>query len=197
MRPIEFDKLLSGKPHSLSKDEVDKMLTSSSGKYCILPKESLLEEISCRIDSWILDVAGRRDFQHTFNVNLRRYLHKSKLQWERLSVERQREIKYEVTNLILQQKREELLSLERTSASISKDLYWQFEESLKDRAETFPNWLAEHLKKFKRTVETFRTKAEENAKSLVKETVNKHAVAGINDLELRLKKVGYFQVDKV
>ena len=189
-RPTEFDRLRSGKPHNLSKEEVEKML-SSSGKYSLLSKpEQLLEEISYRVDSWILDVSGRRDFQHAFNVSLHRHLKKNNDVWEKLTAEEQKKNKYEVTKTILQEKREEFLSAERTSAAISKDLYLQYREALKDRSQEFDTWLSFHLTKFKETVEGFRVRAEKNSKAMAKEAASKTAVAGLNNIEQQLKEVG-------
>lgn len=189
MRSTEFERLRSGKPHNLSKEEVDKML-SSSGKYPLLSKEQLLEEISYRIDSWILDVSGRRDFQHAFNVKLHRNLKTEKLIWEKLTAEEQKKLKYEVTKTILQEKQEEFHSKERTSAMISKDLYWRYREALKDRSQEFDAWLADHLTKFKETIDGFRLRAEKTSKAMVKDAASKAAVAGLNNIEKQLKEVG-------
>jgi hypothetical protein len=190
MRSTEFERLRSGKPHNLSQEEVDKML-SSSGKYSLLSKEQLMEEISYRIDSWILDVSGRRDFQHAFNVKLHRNLKTEKLIWEKLTAEEQKKHKYEVTKTILQEKQEEFLSKERTSAMISKDLYWRYREALKDRLQEFDVWLADHLTKFKETIDGFRLRAEKMSKAMVKDAASKAAVAGLNNIEKQLKEVWF------
>ena len=188
LKPKEFDRLLSGKPHHLSKDEIEKML-AANGKYSILSKDQLLEEISYRVDSWILDISGRRDFQHAFNISLHRRLRQTETIWDKLSLEEQRNMKFEVTNIVLKEKREELLSAERTSAMITKDLYFKFQESLKDRTQKFSSWLNDHLDKFKKSIEDFRKKTEESAKAAAHENLGKTAVAGLNDVETQLKEV--------
>ena len=94
--PEEFKKAIDGKPYQLSKDIINKILEKSK----ILSVEHLQEEIDCRINSWILDISGRRDFKHVFNIKLRKWLKKVNLsehKWLGLSEEKQKEIKKSIT----------------------------------------------------------------------------------------------------
>ena len=183
----EFELLKSGKSHNLSKEEVDRIL--STGKHSLVKEKQLLEEISYRVDSWILDLSGRREFQHAFSISLRRYLSKNNLVWEKLTAEEQKKHKHVVTNTILQEKKEEFLTAERTSAKISKDLYLQYREALKDIFKPFNSWLQSHLKVFKENIDTFREKLEENSKAIVLKAASKGSVAGLNNVEQKLKEV--------
>ena len=82
-KPKEFEKLLSGeRPHSLSKGDVEAMLRKCNG---LIPHDLLRRVLQLKIDAWRLDVAGRRDFQHHFNVRIRQWLMKTETKWKHLS----------------------------------------------------------------------------------------------------------------
>jgi hypothetical protein len=79
-KPKEFAKILSGNcATTLGKEEIELYLRNHS----ILPEEALMQEIEYRIEGWILDMDGRRDFQHQLNMKIRTYI------WEELIMKQQ------------------------------------------------------------------------------------------------------------
>jgi hypothetical protein len=189
LKPKEFEKALEGKQHHLTREEIIKIIP----KYNLLTAEELQDELSFRLDCWILDISGRRDFQHAFNINLRKVLLKSDENWHKVSVKRRKEINDAITEKILLEKKEELLSSERTNSAISIDLFWQFEESLKKKVMIWTEWIKEHRVECKRNIELFKRKMSENTKKSINLTVKRKSVAGLNDVEQQLKEVFFFE----
>lgn len=200
-KPKEFERALSGLNHPLGKEDIELMLRT----YSVLPPEVLQQEVECRIESWLLDMDGRRDFQHELNVNLRRWIwtkvrdEKIKLPtaekgywhvWQSLPEDQKKVVKADILNMIIQQKREELLSKERTKQVITRELYWKFDEK-RGSSSTY-NWmtfLSNHIKSFKKALEDFRVNENDRLKRLASVKSKKKTVAGLSEVESKLKKM--------
>jgi len=199
-KPKEFERALNGLNHPLMKEDIELMLRT----YSILPPEILQQEVECRIESWLLDMDGRRDFQHELNVNLRRWIwnkvRDDKLKipttekgywhvWESLSEDNKKVIKGDILNMIIQQKREELLSKERTKQLITKELYWKFDEKRGNSRDNWTTFLSNHIKSFKKVLEDFRLTENDRLKRLAEVKSKKKTVAGLSEVESKLKKM--------
>jgi hypothetical protein len=201
-KPKEFERALSGLNHPLGKEDIELMLRT----YSVLPPEVLQQEVECRIESWLLDMDGRRDFQHELNVNLRRWIwnkmrdEKIKLPtaekgywhvWESLPEDQKKVVKGDILNMIIQQKREELLSKERTKQVITRELYWKFDEKRgsSSRGDNWTTFLSNHIKSFKKALEDFRVNENDRLKRLAAVKSKKKTVAGLSEVESKLKKM--------
>lgn len=218
MKPEEFKKAISGKPYQITKDDMNNLLE----KHKLLSPEELQEEVTCRINSWILDISGRRDFKHIFNTKLRKYLSREKLseeKWKRMSEEHQREVKKSISDEALNEKKEDLLSSERTGYEITKDLFWKYDAFVKEAQKgakilaqkkkdadkksladeifstnkpqeiLWSKWKADHLKSFKKNVEDFRIRSTETQEKINSTKYHKSKVAGLSSLEAQLEKI--------
>jgi hypothetical protein len=150
--PRELVKALSGYPHSLSRDDITRMAKLFSW----LPFEILLQEVECRLESWVLDLDGRRDFQHALNVSIRHWMWSHVLgmggkngaktsnteykqdeqrcwrQWKSLPEGERVGVKARIVDTIIGERRAELLMAERTKQTITKELFWRYEAENKE-----------------------------------------------------------------
>jgi hypothetical protein len=75
-KPKEFRRALTGKPHSLSKPDLNRILEGNE----IIPEKILHAEVIHRAHSWVLDTSGRRDFSHLLNIEMRKWEMKRKME---------------------------------------------------------------------------------------------------------------------
>jgi hypothetical protein len=167
-KPKEFEKALNGQAHPLCKEDIELMLKT----YNVLPAEVLQKEVECRIESWLLDMDGRRDFQHALNVKIRHWIWTKKIKdekvplpksekgywqiWQKLPENEKKAVKASILSTIIQEKRAELLSQERTKLAITKELYWKFDADRQKREIKWKTWLDDHITKFKKDLDDFR-----------------------------------------
>eukprot|EP01039_Chlorochromonas_danica_P002431 gene2431-2664_t len=194
-KPKELQRALLGQPHSLTRDDVRLLLTphsqqvltdastgslggdsTSSGvdpaiqkkRTTILPTEVLEQEIELRLQLWVLDADGRRDFQHQMNIKLRTFLHKElqqstapssssyaasssaaakagktadevfRAQWAKLAHDRRKEIKSAIVRELLDEHRELLRSQERNEGTLSIELFLQFTKHNQEQPTRLP-----------------------------------------------------------
>ena len=207
IRPREFEKALSGAPHSLNQAAVELLLRNRTNR--VLPAEVLQQEVECRVESWLLDMDGRRDFPHEMNVHIRKWIwNKIKTEgltisskdkkgnwkvWQQLPAAEKQKVRTEVLNTIIKEKREALLASERSNFTITEDLYKQFDrqrpkEGSMQTPISWTAWLDEHLRKFKRTLEDFRRSEKTRMQRLAAETARRKSVAGLNEVRSKLLK---------
>jgi hypothetical protein len=200
VKPIEFEKSLNGQPHvELSKEDIEAMLQT----YNIVPAEVMKKEIECRIQSWLLDTDGRRDFQHELNVKIRNWISSKKVDtkklpanergywqiWQRMPEEEKKTEKAAMLNKMIEKKRAELQAQESEGQVITKELYWKFAAEAQNSKTVWSTWLDKHISNFQRTLEDFcRTDQERQQKLSTKENKLK-AVASLNEVQNKLKKV--------
>jgi hypothetical protein len=109
------------------------------------------EIIQLRLNHWINDIDGRRDFSHALNMKIhmeKRKREKTDEPWGRLTEHEQKEIISGLKSSVINEKREELRSSERETASITKDLFWIFDKYCREKnyqsTTTFGKWLIDH-----------------------------------------------------
>jgi len=199
VKPREFEKALNGKNHPLSKEDIELMLKT----YNVLPADIAAQEVECRIESWLLDMDGRRDFQHELNVKIRHWIWNKKSQekikmptnekgywmiWQKLPDEEKKAVKAEICSTIIEEKRQELLAQERTDLMITKELYWKFDEERKLKEWKWNAWLPEHIAKFKSDLENFRKSEQARQVRGTSQQTQRKTVAGLNEVQEKLRK---------
>ncbi len=200
VKPKEFEKALNGQPHPLCKEDIELMLKT----YNVLPPEILQKEVECRIEAWLLDMDGRRDFQHTLNVKIRHWICAKKIRddkvklpksekgywqiWQKLPEEEKKPVKAEILSTIIQEKRGELLASENQKQAITKELYWKFDTERQKREVKWKTWLNDHIEKFKRDLDEFRATEQDRLRRLAAEQSRRKTVAGLNEVQSQLKK---------
>lgn len=200
VKPRDFEKALNGQPHPLNKEDIELMLRT----YNVLPAETLQQEVECRIEAWLLDMDGRRDFQHALNVKIRHWIWKKKIDdkiklpvnekgywqiWQKLPDEEKKSVKAEILNTIIQEKRAELLTKERTKQFVTKELYWKFDLERQKKECKWSTWLPDHITKFKRDLEDFRRTEQDRLQRLATIQSKRKTVAGLSEVQNKLKKV--------
>jgi hypothetical protein len=215
-QPKEFSKILNGFANTtLSKEEIELYMKAHS----ILPEEVLMQEIEYRVESWILDIDGRRDFQHQLNMKIRNYIWEEmimkqqtssnekkippneKVYWKlyyKLSNEEKQSIKQKIITQLILEKRENLKTSERLSKEITKSLFWNYFTIIKERNNssissnnyiTWTKWLPDHLEKFNNSLEKYKNDKSMMKKQILKQNNKKKALASIISLEKTLKSI--------
>jgi hypothetical protein len=202
VKPKDLQKALNGQNHPLSKEDIEFLLKT----HHILPQEALQQEIEYRIESWVLDTDGRRDFQHQLNVKIRTWIwdemiltKAAKLPkneqgywrvWQSLPKERRSAVKEAIIKKLVDEKREELKSSERSKNEITKQLYWQFDAARKERETLWSEWLSSHFDKFRRNLDKFKKDEEERLKIANKQKQRRKSMASLQAIEKSLKEYG-------
>lgn len=202
LKPKDFQRALNGQNHPLNKDDIEYLLKS----HPILTQEALMQEIEYRIESWVLDTDGRRDFQHQLNVKIRTWIwdemvlsKAAKLPknehgywriWQKLPEDNRKEVKESLIKKLVDEKREELKSAERTRMEVTKSLFWQFDASRRDRECPWTEWLPNHLEKFRKNLDKFKKNEEERLKIASKQKKRRKSMASLQAIEANLKDVG-------
>ena len=57
----------------------------SSPVHAIIPSDTLQAEIAHRINCWVWDMSGRRDFSHVFNIEVRKWEMKKKADFKMMA----------------------------------------------------------------------------------------------------------------
>lgn len=210
-KPKEFTKILSGNMNTtLSKEDIELYVKNHS----ILPEEALLQEIEYRIEAWILDMDGRRDFQHQLNMKIRTYIweelimkqqsssgnpvkipNNEKLYWKlyyKLSSEEKERIKSNIITQLINEKRETLKTSERINKEITKSLFWNFFGFIKDRGSNDMNWnqwIISHLEKFAKSLEKYKNEKLLQKQQLQQQQSRKKSIAPLISLEKSLKSI--------
>jgi hypothetical protein len=66
----EFHKALVGREHTLTEEDLRQVIQ----KFEIIPMEILRQEIENRIDEWVMDTNGTRDFSHSLHREYKRHI---------------------------------------------------------------------------------------------------------------------------
>jgi hypothetical protein len=126
-------------------------------KHVIVPDTVMNEEIQYRIQCWLEDTQGRRDFAHRLNVELNKWGKERKQLMlaasaaaaasstgggggasaarplRRITTEEVQEAKKSLAAKLVGEKVEELRAAERTTAAITKELFWKYQKECRDR----------------------------------------------------------------
>lgn len=178
-KPKAFRRALAGKPYALSKDEINELLM----EYELIPEEALMEEIERRVDVYAFDINGRMDFQHRLNIKLR--------QWKKAnpgshSVNTMAAQQEKFTEELRVERYQQLLSSERSEASITKELFWTFDLACRESKYSlhinFGEWLQEHARKGTKHIEAAKADFMERVHCASLKASRKHHFAPLNKL---------------
>ena len=101
-KPREFERALSGYEHTLSKEEIEEMIL----KFDIIPSDVMKDEISRRLESWVLDTDGRRELLSLINFELKKWQKENpQTPYVKLVAEDQRKIRMEIKSKLISKKR--------------------------------------------------------------------------------------------
>lgn len=185
-RSKDFRRALAGRPHSLSKEEMSQMLDRLN----VLPGDMLEAEVDTRVEAWKLDASGRRDFSHKFNVEIRKWQKESKCDWNKLAAPKRAELAASFKARLVKEMKDELMSSERLSASITKDLYWKYDEYCRDinygNSSTWGEWLGKHVTKSKEQLQRLRDDMMERSRAAKAKAARSSAVAALAEVETQL-----------
>lgn len=201
-KPRDFQRALLGEHHALSKDDVNVLLRQHS----ILPADVLAQEIEFRIEAWVRDTDGRRDFQHALNVKIRTWIWEELVKkpnaavpkneqgywqlWEALPEAEKARVRDTLLHDLVSQKRLDLEASERLHREITRSLYWQFDTHRRDKGKiAWSTWLPVHLRSFRENLDKFREKEEARLKAAAKQKLKRKALAPLPVLEANLKEL--------
>jgi len=197
-KPKEFRRALTGKPHSLSKPDLNRILEGNE----IIPEKILHAEVIHRAHSWVLDTSGRRDFSHLLNIEMRKWEMKRKmemkLQVERgektspITKEERESAKSDIKKDLIALKTTELLSAERTHVFITKELFWKYDGVCRDNnyagTVTWGVWLEKYRLNCTRQLKKFQENNRERDLVDAARVARRHSVAGLNEIEMKLSE---------
>ncbi len=110
--------------------------------------------------------------------------------WQSLPKEKRSAIKEDIVKKLVDEKREELKSSERTKHEITKQLYWQFDAARKEREVPWTDWLPSYLDKVRRNLDKFKKDEEERLKIASKQKQRRKSMASLQAIESNLRDVG-------
>lgn len=209
---IEFRKALGGLQHELDQSEVELMVK----KFDILSPEMLQQVIKNKVDGWILDVDGRRDFTHMRNVLFKKWSKENhdmlvSLGSVKARKEEEKKAQIAIRSDMITKKITALRTTEKKSASITLELFKEYLEDNKKRGFSgcpkFGDWLDRYISDAAEDIKTFsaditkrnREFSVKHSKSswlaplnLMEETINKTIQASSVRIqhELRCKAIG-------
>jgi hypothetical protein len=211
--PQELQRALQGENHHLSKNTVDALLMPKSG-ISILSEAEIAQELELRVESWVLDTDGRRDFQHALNVHIRKWIRENLVinnnnpqqphhtpadeaaywrLWEQLpEAERlaQRDVLLQKT---VNEYRDKLETSETVHRQITKALYWEYDKYVREnvgRKESFAYWLTNaHFKKFRDRLDHFKAEEEVRQAKIARLHKRRKSIAPLSVLLANLEEV--------
>jgi hypothetical protein len=204
-KPKEFLQALSGRPSSLSKQDLNRILEG----HRIIPEEQLQAEIIHKVHSWVLDTSGRRDFSHLLNIEMRKWEMKKKVELK-ASFEQQvaegnkaashkrvlsedRELARGVLKKeLMNAKTMELESAERTHAFVTKELYFKYDSICRDSnytsTSTWEAWLLKYRETSVRKLKRFQELNKERGLQCGARASRKYSMAGLTEIEGKLNE---------
>ena len=121
-KPREFRKALTGCSTKLTKEEMNSYLVNHQ----IVPVDDMKKEITHRVQKWVLDIDGRKDFKHMMNIAIRKMTIALGKEYKRLSEDQKKEQFNTIRAQLLKKKAIDLRASEKNEAAITKDLYWKY-----------------------------------------------------------------------
>jgi hypothetical protein len=159
---IEFRKALGGLQHELDESEVEIMVK----KFDILPPEQLQQVIKNKVDAWILDVDGRRDFTHMRNVLFKKWLKENQemlvsLGSTKARKEEEKKAQVTIRSDMIAKKATSLRTSEKKNACITLELFKAYEGDNRKRGfcgcPKFGDWLDRRISDDAAHIRTFST----------------------------------------
>ena len=187
-RAREFRKALAGQAHTLSKETLDKLLDELD----IIPEEILSTIIDIKIKFWSFDVDGRGDFQHKLNVELEKFQRSAEgTNWKSLSEKKKKEIMCQLNRSLCDIKKKEYLSMEATSGSLTKELYWKYDRICRDNSYSssigpWGTWLENYQRKETTHLKQIQQKSIEHRRARAHHLSHGKSMAALNELEQKL-----------
>lgn len=179
-KPKEFKRVLAGKPHKLSKAEIESFLS----EFELLPEQFLREEIDRRVEAYDLDMQGRMDIHHDLQLKVQH--------WERANPgpHKAAEVAKATVDLkeeLLRKHRFDLGKSEEDSGAITKDLFWKFDAACRKNNYTgtsnFGKWLEDYGTKQRHLIEVLKANSSLRQTSSFTKSSRKHSYAAINEME--------------
>lgn len=138
-KPNEFRRALAGQSYQISNDEINHFIA----KFQIIPDNILHDEIQYRLECWLLDVDGRREFKHLMNLEINKWSKENHQRYQKLSKERQNEVFHESRKKVMKAKIHEYKKQEFENQKLTKELFWRYryeiEVSLNSLTTTTPS----------------------------------------------------------
>ena len=188
-KPKEFMRALAGRAHRLSTEEVNRKLDS----YEILPEPDMLFEIQQRVECWVNDTNGRRDYQHKLNIEIRKHCKSEQINYNRLPASDKKDLRRQLGDKLVAEKQSELKQSEESGAAITKDLYWKFDAACRESnyklGLTFGDWLKRYREKCTTRLSNFKKHAEERRRIVGEKVRGRHTVASIAEVTGRLDSI--------
>jgi hypothetical protein len=188
-KPKEFQKAMAGMKHGLSKDELERYIAQNS----IIPADVLKEEVTLRVQAWIVDITGRKDFLHAWNVAVRKWNKDNAEDFRRLKDERKKQVTDEIREGLLRTYAEGLRKAEKEKQFITKQLFWRFQRDCSKRPasaspSTWGQWLSKHQGEQSKLVAQSKRDAEERRRAMLAKKQRKQAVAPLNEIEKKFNE---------
>ena len=146
----EFRRALAGHKFALSRAELDAALKANN----IFPAESFKKEVSLRVQAWVLDIDGRKDFSHSLHLALRKWGDDNGEEFLSIrDMARRKKIISDIKAKLLKDKAESLRKEEKDEQGITRNLFSAFLKFNRDLnygpdVKNWGTWLSTHLKEF-------------------------------------------------
>jgi len=188
-KPKDFMRALAGRPHCLTEADINRKLDS----FEIVPEIDMQFEIKQRVENWVSDVSGRRDFHHKLNIEIRKYSKEQEINFTRLPEDQKKAIRRELADNLIKGKEEELKSSERKGAILTKELFWKFNTACKDSNYslnlTFGEWLKRYREQASSRLDKFKKDATERRSYMAFKAKERSSMASLSELEHKLLSV--------
>jgi len=188
-KPKEFQKALAGQKHILSREELETYLA----RHSIIPADLLKEEITLRVQSWSLDISGRKDYTHAWNLAVRQW-DKDHVgeDYRRLKDDRKKEISAQIRATLLRNYADSLRKSEKEKQAITKDLFWRFQRAASKAqagmALAWGPWLSKHQASESQLITRSKQDNEERSRLMAKRKERKQAVAPLVEIEKKFNE---------
>jgi hypothetical protein len=186
----EFRKALAGRKFALDQTELDAALKAN----IIFPAESLKKEVSLRVQAWVLDIDGRKDFSHSLHLAVQKWSDDNKEEFRTIrDVSRRKTVLKELKDKLLKEKAESLRKEEKEEQILTKNLFAAFLKYNRDLnygpdIKNWGTWLGIHLKDFEALVVKSKEIDTQREKMLIAKDSRKLSVAPLEVIELKFNE---------
>jgi hypothetical protein len=187
-KPKEFRRALAGRECSLSHGELFEFINENT----IVPSDIMKQEITQRLQAWVLDIDGRKDYIHALNVAKRKWSVDNKTEIASLGQEEQKDTLSMIKSQVVRKKATQLRVSEADEGSVTKELFVKYRKYCKemkyhrDRTLTWGKWLQTHLEAQTDIIKKSRMYDAEREKLLQSKDTRKSAVAPLIEIEKKL-----------
>ena len=159
----EFRKALGGLSHDLNDEEVTAMVK----KFDILPSEQLDSIIKNKVNAWIMDVDGRRDFYHLRNVRWKKWIKENKeyasLRGQEARKRKEKEVLVAIRKELIANKIAWYTLDEKKNASITREVFVAYVEDNRKKefsfCPKFGEWLDQYVRDERKAIKDFSADA--------------------------------------